>query len=178
MECCHPCSRNLYSVIWSGDDLRMHHSCSNPSVTNTSVAAVRTSGFRLSVFRFLVSPPFPWYTHPQCLTHPVYHLQLQRESGRTYSWSVVSSVVSKSTNISFSSVIRSAKMVANISAVFTEYEERVRRLQKVPRFSHGRRMVRSEQGLDPFHCNHIQVSVTCLLPLPRTTYHTFPCDHL
>jgi hypothetical protein len=35
-------------------------------------------------------------------------------------------------------------MVGNISAVFTEYEERVRRLQKVPRFSHGRRMVRSD----------------------------------
>jgi len=29
-------------------------------------------------FRFLVSPPFP---HPQCITHPVCHLQLQRESG-------------------------------------------------------------------------------------------------
>jgi len=33
-------------------------------------------------------------------------------------------------------------------------------------------------GMDPFHSNHIQVSVTCLLPLPRTTHHTFPCDHL
>jgi len=33
-------------------------------------------------------------------------------------------------------------MVVNISAVFPEYEERVQRLQKVPRFSHGRRMVR------------------------------------
>jgi len=30
----------------------LHHSCSNPSLTNTSVAAVRTSGFWLSVFRF------------------------------------------------------------------------------------------------------------------------------
>jgi len=33
--------------------------------------------------------------HPQCITHPLYHLQLQRESG-TYSGGV-SNVVSKST---------------------------------------------------------------------------------
>jgi hypothetical protein len=36
-----------------------------------------------------------------------------------------------------------AKMVDNITAVFTEYEERVWGLQKVPTFSHARRMVRS-----------------------------------
>jgi len=36
----------------------VQHSDSIPYLTNTSVAAVRTSGFRLSVFRFLVSPPF------------------------------------------------------------------------------------------------------------------------
>jgi hypothetical protein len=35
-------------------------------------------------------------------------------------------------------------MTENITAVFTEYEERVRGLQKVPTFSHGRRMVRSD----------------------------------
>jgi len=34
--------------------------------------------------------------------------------------------------------------VGNISALFTEYQECVRRLQKVPRFLHGRRMVRSD----------------------------------
>jgi len=34
--------------------------------------------------------------------------------------------------------------VRNITAVLTEYEERVRRLQKVLRFSHGRRMLRSD----------------------------------
>jgi len=72
---------------WRGHKERvpLHYSSSNPSLTNTSVAAVRTSGFRLSVFRFLVSPPFP---HPQCITHPVYHLQLRRENGRTYSGGV------------------------------------------------------------------------------------------
>ena len=90
-------------------EVPLHHSCSNPFLTNTSVAAARTSGFRLSVFRFLVSPPFPWYTHAQCITHPFYQFQLQRKSCRTYGWGVVSSVVSKSTNISFSSVILSAK---------------------------------------------------------------------
>jgi len=106
--------------------------------------------FRFSViripfsFRFLVSPPFP---------HP---LQLQRESGASrilftacsYSGKVVvrtaGVLVSKSTNICFSWDIISAKMVGNISDVLTEYEERVRRLQKVPRFSYGRRMVRSD----------------------------------
>ena len=80
--------------------------------------------FRFSViripfpFRFLVSPPFP---HSHCITHPVYHLQLQRESGASrilfttcsYSRNVVirtaGVLVSKSTNISFSSVIISAK---------------------------------------------------------------------
>jgi len=35
-------------------------------------------------------------------------------------------------------------MVHNITSVFNEYEERVRRLQTVPRFSHGRRMLRSD----------------------------------
>jgi hypothetical protein len=35
-------------------------------------------------------------------------------------------------------------MVDNISAVFTEYEERVRGVQKMPRLSHGRRMMRSD----------------------------------
>jgi len=34
--------------------------------------------------------------------------------------------------------------VHNITSVFNEYEERVRRLQTVPRFSHGRRMLRSD----------------------------------
>ena len=35
-------------------------------------------------------------------------------------------------------------MVHNITSVFNEYEERVRRLQTVPRFSYGRRMLRSD----------------------------------
>ena len=35
-------------------------------------------------------------------------------------------------------------MVHNINSVFNEYEERVRRLQTVPRFSYGRRMLRSD----------------------------------
>jgi hypothetical protein len=35
-------------------------------------------------------------------------------------------------------------MVANITTVFIQYEERLRGLQDVPMFSHGRRMVRSD----------------------------------
>jgi hypothetical protein len=35
-------------------------------------------------------------------------------------------------------------MVENITTVLCEYEERLRGLQKVPTFSHGRRMVRSD----------------------------------
>jgi hypothetical protein len=35
----------------------------------------------------------------------------------------------------------SAKMVANITAVFTQFEGRLRKLQDVPKFSHGRRML-------------------------------------
>jgi len=35
-------------------------------------------------------------------------------------------------------------MVGNISAVFTEYEECMWRLQKAPTFSRGQRMVRSD----------------------------------
>ena len=35
-------------------------------------------------------------------------------------------------------------MVQNITSVFNEYEERVRRLQTVPRSSYGRRMLRSD----------------------------------
>jgi hypothetical protein len=36
----------------------------------------------------------------------------------------------------------------------TQYEERVRRMQKAPRFSHGRRMVRADSGLNSlFFCS-------------------------
>jgi hypothetical protein len=61
---------------------------------------------------------------------------------------LVASCPGKSTNISSFSVILSAKIVGNISSVFIEYEERVRELQKVPRFSHGRRMLRTDGALN------------------------------
>jgi hypothetical protein len=35
-------------------------------------------------------------------------------------------------------------MMAHISEVVTQYEERVQRMQKVPRFSYGRRIVRAD----------------------------------
>jgi hypothetical protein len=37
-------------------------------------------------------------------------------------------------------------IVAHILEVVAKYEERVRSMQKVPRFSHGRRMVRADGG--------------------------------
>ena len=37
-------------------------------------------------------------------------------------------------------------MVAHILEVVSKYEERMRSVQKVPRFSHGRRMVRADGG--------------------------------
>ena len=37
-------------------------------------------------------------------------------------------------------------MVADISEVVSKYEERMRSVQKVPRFSHGRRMLRADGG--------------------------------
>jgi len=72
----------------------VQHSCSNLSLTNTSVVAVRTSGFRFSVFRFYSvflclrlfhDTPTIQVKHPQCNTHPVYHLQLQREGSSVVS---------------------------------------------------------------------------------------------
>jgi len=37
-------------------------------------------------------------------------------------------------------------MVAHIAEVFTEYKQRVRRMQKVPRFPHALRMLRSDDA--------------------------------
>jgi len=39
-------------------------------------------------------------------------------------------------------------MVAHNSEVVTQCEEHVRRMQEVPRLSHGRRMVRADGGLN------------------------------
>ena len=53
----------------------VQHSCSSPSLTNTSVAAFRTSGFRFSVFPCLRpyhDTPTIQVKHQQCATHPVY----------------------------------------------------------------------------------------------------------
>jgi len=83
--------------------------------TNTSVAAVRTSGFRFSVFRFPVSPPFPWYTHKAP------HIPF---SSSSYSGKVVASVQDKSGEISYFCVLSCTKMVAHLTQVFIEYKER------------------------------------------------------
>jgi hypothetical protein len=89
-------SLNNTGVSWAV----LQHSCSNLFLTNTSVAAVLTSNFQVSAFRFHSVFQglrlFHYTKHPQYITHPVYHLQLQRKSG-TYSWSV-SSVVSRQMN--------------------------------------------------------------------------------
>ena len=42
--------------------------------------------------------------------------------------------------------IVSANMAANISQVGNQYEERLRGLQVVPIYSHGRRMIRSDDA--------------------------------
>jgi hypothetical protein len=43
-------------------------------------------------------------------------------------------------------------MVAHILEVVSKYEERVRSMQSVPRFSHGRRMVRTDGPNRLFFC--------------------------
>jgi hypothetical protein len=49
-------------------------------------------------------------------------------------------------------------MVAHISPVVTQYGERVRRIQKVPRISYGRPMVRADGGPNRlFFCNLFNV---------------------
>jgi len=45
-------------------------------------------------------------------------------------------------------------MVAHIMEVVTQYEERARKTQKMPRFSYGRRIVRADGGPNRlFFCN-------------------------
>jgi len=43
-------------------------------------------------------------------------------------------------------------MVAHISQVVTQHEERVRRKQKMPRFTYGRRPVRADGGPNRLLC--------------------------
>jgi hypothetical protein len=43
-------------------------------------------------------------------------------------------------------VIFCVKMVQHLQEIVTKYEERVQSMQNVPRFSHGRRMLRSDGG--------------------------------
>jgi hypothetical protein len=70
--------------------------------------------------------------HPQCNTHPIAQLQLELESVASLSGNLACCVPLY--NCGF-------KMVAHIKEVVAQYEQRVRSLQKVPRFSCGRRMV-------------------------------------
>jgi len=53
-------------------------------------------------------------------------------------------------------------MVAHILEVVSKYEERVRSMQKVPRFSHGRRMARAVVQTG---CFSVRYSITMLWPL-------------
>jgi len=97
----------------------------------------RTSGFRLSVFRFhSVSSCLRLFTTS---LHCVY--QLAVIAGK---WSYIQRGCANPQTSTSIQILIVEKMVHNITAVLTEYEERVRRLQKLPRFSHGRRMLRSD----------------------------------
>ena len=61
------------------------------SLTDTWFAAVHASGFTFSVYPCLnVFHEKPtMQTHPQCITHPVAHLQLERESVASWSANLV-----------------------------------------------------------------------------------------
>ena len=90
-----------------------------PSPTRVLLLSVlQVFGFpfsRVSVFSMI---------HPQCTTHRLFQYQLQRESS-SYSGKVVASVQDKSGEISHLCVLSCTKMVAHLTQVFTEYEERV-----------------------------------------------------
>jgi hypothetical protein len=77
------------------------------------------------------------------MQHAVHLLQLQRESdiGK-----VLASfpVPGTSAEKSFTTFNLCAKIVANITQIINEYEERVRRMQVVPVFPHERLMQRSD----------------------------------
>jgi hypothetical protein len=127
--------RNIFTIYQL--TITVPYSCSNLSLTNTSVAAVRTSGFWFSVFRFPVfrlfhDTPTIQLKHPQRNAH----LPLRRESG-SHGGKVVSSFLGTSGEISFSTVLFCAKMVTTITEVITQYEERVRRISVTPWTARG-----------------------------------------
>ena len=99
-----------------------------PSPTRVSLRSVlQIFGFPYSVFpclRLFHDTPTMQVKHPQCTIHPLYQYQLQRESS-SYSRKLVASVQDKSGKISCFCVLSCTKMVAHLTQVFTEYEERV-----------------------------------------------------
>jgi hypothetical protein len=117
----------------------LQFTCSNLSLTNTSVAAVSTSGFRFSVYRFhfvclcirlLPEGEIPTMHLASCLSH----------SGKLLAGKVV---CYNSRSFCFVSSL-CEKMVDNISIIYTQYKERLRAMYKLARFSQGHRMVRSD----------------------------------
>jgi hypothetical protein len=77
------------------------------------------------------------------MQHPVHLLQLQwvSDSGKVLA---PFRVPGTSAVISFTTFNLCAKMLANVTQVIIEYEERVRRMQVVPMFPHERSMLRSD----------------------------------
>ena len=113
----------------------------NLSLTDTSVTAILASGFTYSVYpclRVFHETPTMQVANSQHAST----CTLERESR------LVAYLERKSSVVAFLLVTFNSSdiaMVAHILEVVSKYEER---MQKVPRFSHGRRMVRAD-GIDP-----------------------------
>jgi len=69
----------------------------------------------------------------------------------------------------FSCVQFCVKIVAHINTLVKVYEERVLRMQRVPRFS---------PGMDPLYCDQLGLGFRAsFFLLPRITARPFFCDH-
>ena len=113
----------------------------NLSLTDTSVAAILASGFTYTVYPclrvFHETPTMQVANSQHATTIPhAFCFPLGRES------SVVAYLGRKISVVAFLLItVNSSDIttVAHILEVVSKYEERVRNMQKVPRFSHGRR---------------------------------------
>jgi len=141
------------TIAWASKDLQMGNKRDplqywyrNLSLTDTSVTAILASGFTYSVYpclRVFHETPTMQVANSQHAT-TIQHVSccpLEQES------SVAAYLERKSSVVAFLLVTFNSSgitMVAHILKVVSKYEERIRSLQKVPRFSHGRRMAKAD----------------------------------
>ena len=131
------------------------------SVTFVAAVVSRfTCNRQILVFRLLLSRFVLWvfripFSHvPAFLTHNSTRFESSGSRRISYSSNIsVPRVYSFTTNFG-------NRMMSRISPLVTEYEERLRRMQYVPVFSCGRRMLRDGGGRNRFFFNYLFISAS------------------